>query len=92
MSTETIASPSRTAFDVRPFDAPLGAEVLGLDLAQPLSAADFERLRSAFLDHHLLVFRDQRLTPTQQSGSAGAGGRCSATCCTSSASTATPKC
>ncbi len=68
MSTDTIASPSRTAFDVRPFDAPLGAEVLGLDLAQPLSAADFECLRSAFLDHHVLVFRHQRLTPTQHVG------------------------
>jgi taurine dioxygenase len=52
-------------FEIRPFDAPLGAEVLGLDLSQALSAADFARLHRAHLDYHVLVFRDQRITPAQ---------------------------
>lgn len=51
---------------VRRFDAPLGAEVIGLDLAQPLPDADFARIHRAHLDHHVLVFRDQRITPQQQ--------------------------
>lgn len=51
---------------IRPFDAPLGAEVLGLDLDQPLAEADFARIHRAHLDHHVLVFRDQRITPRQQ--------------------------
>lgn len=67
MSLATLASPARTTFEIRPFDGPLGAEVLGLDLRQPLAEADFARLRRAHLEHHLLVLRDQRITPSQLS-------------------------
>ena len=56
----------RARFSIRPFDAPLGAEVVGLDLAQPLDETDFTALHRAHLDHHVLVFRDQRITPAQQ--------------------------
>ncbi|HEM7890501.1 MULTISPECIES: TauD/TfdA dioxygenase family protein [Burkholderia] len=52
-------------FDIVPFDAPLGAEVIGLDLSQPLDAGDFARVHRAHLDHHVLVFRDQRITPDE---------------------------
>lgn len=54
------------ALEIRAFDAPLGAEVLGLDLSQPLAADDFGRIHCAHLAHHVLVFRDQRITPQQQ--------------------------
>ncbi|WP_341248543.1 TauD/TfdA family dioxygenase [Cupriavidus pauculus] len=53
-------------FEIRPFDAALGAEVVGLDLNQPLSSAEFQRIHRAHLDHHVVVFRDQRITPAQQ--------------------------
>jgi taurine dioxygenase len=59
-------SPPRQHFAIKAFDAPLGAEVLGLDLSQPLSDEDFARLHRAHLDHHVLVFRDQHITPGQQ--------------------------
>jgi len=53
-------------FEIRPLPgAPLGAEVLGLDLSRPLGDADFARLHRAHLDHHVVVFRDQRITPRQ---------------------------
>ncbi|AVT13966.1 TauD/TfdA dioxygenase family protein [Paracidovorax avenae] len=53
-------------FEIRPLPgAPLGAEVLGLDLSRPLGDADFARLHQAHLDHHVVVFRDQRITPRQ---------------------------
>lgn len=58
--------PVRQDFDIRPLSDALGAEVLGLDLTEPLSADDFSRLHRAHLDHHVLVFRDQRITPAQQ--------------------------
>ena len=51
---------------IDPFDGPLGAAVTGLDLSQPLADADFARIHRAHLDHHVLVFRDQRITPQQQ--------------------------
>ena len=60
------ASPiARQSIEITPFDAPLGAEVTGLDLSQPLAPDDFKRIHRAHLDHHVLVFRDQRITPEQ---------------------------
>jgi taurine dioxygenase len=50
---------------IRPFDGPLGAEVLGLDLSRPLASEDFARIHQAHLAHHVLVFRDQRITPAE---------------------------
>ena len=61
----TTTQPTPSSIEIRPFDAPLGAEVLGLDLSKPLSPADFNRIHRAHLDHHVLVFRDQRITPQQ---------------------------
>ncbi|GGE78009.1 hypothetical protein GCM10008020_23410 [Massilia psychrophila] len=51
---------------VEPFDAPLGADVIGLDLARPLGDSDLAALHRAHLEHHVLVFRDQRITPSRQ--------------------------
>ncbi|OAX88380.1 taurine dioxygenase [Xanthomonas nasturtii] len=50
----------------RAIRCPLGAEVIGLDLSQPLGAETFARIHRAHLDHHVLVFREQRITPAQQ--------------------------
>ena len=65
-SADALASDSLQSFEIRPLSAPLGAEVLGLDLSKPLNAQDFARIHRAHLDHHVLVFRDQRITPAQQ--------------------------
>lgn len=62
----SLATPAASRFAVRPFDAPLGAELTGLDLSEPLDDAAFARIHSAHLDHHVLVFRDQRITAQQQ--------------------------
>ncbi len=43
----------------------LGAEIHGIDLSQPLSGATVAEIRAAFLEHLVLVFRDQQLTPEQ---------------------------
>jgi taurine dioxygenase len=52
-------------FEVRRFDAPVGAEIVGLDIGKPIGAADFARIHRAHLEHHVLVFRDQRITPDE---------------------------
>jgi alpha-ketoglutarate-dependent taurine dioxygenase len=42
-----------------------GAEAVGIDLTQPLSAAAAHALNQAFVEHGVLVMRDQTLTPPQ---------------------------
>lgn len=66
VAREGTAGSGLQDLEIRPFDAPLGAEVLGLDLRRPLDAESFARIHRAHLDHHVLVFRDQRISPQQQ--------------------------
>jgi len=53
-------------FEIRPLPEALGAEVIGLDASRPIDDAAFARVHRAHLDHQVLVFRGQRLTPRQQ--------------------------
>ncbi|PPE69591.1 TauD/TfdA family dioxygenase [Caldimonas thermodepolymerans] len=57
---------SRSGVEIRRLDAPFGAEVLGLDLGQPLPEETFRAIHRAHLEHHVLVFRDMHITPQQQ--------------------------
>lgn len=50
-------------FTIRPLDAPLGAEVIGFDIAQDAGDEAAERLKAAWLEHVVLCFRDQDLSP-----------------------------
>jgi taurine dioxygenase len=43
----------------------LGAEIEGADLAKPLDAEQGAEIRRAWLDHLVIFFRDQPLTPAQ---------------------------
>jgi len=45
--------------------APLGAEILGVDLARDLDDAVFREIVDLFHEHEVVFFRDQRLTPEQ---------------------------
>jgi taurine dioxygenase len=65
-ATPAAGDAAPQAFDIRPFDGALGAEVVGLDLSRPVSGDDFRRIHRAHLDHHVLVFRDQRISPAEQ--------------------------
>lgn len=52
--------------EIRPLSPALGAEILGLDLRQPLDKPTAEAIYRAWLDHQVLVFRDQQLDGPQQ--------------------------
>ncbi len=65
-SAPRAARPSPSSIRIADLPGPLGAEVVGLDLARPLSDADFAPIVDAHLDRHVVVFRDQRITPDQQ--------------------------
>jgi taurine dioxygenase len=51
---------------VRRVAGALGAEISGVDLGQDLSYATIAAIRQALLDHQVIFFRDQALTPEQQ--------------------------
>ena len=48
---------------VQPIAGALGAEISGLDLAAPLGDVVVATIRRALIDHLVVFFRDQRLTP-----------------------------
>lgn len=50
-------------FEIKPLSPVAGAEVVGFDANQPYTDADFARIHQAWLDHCVIVFRDQNFTP-----------------------------
>jgi len=51
---------------VHPIAGAIGAEIQGVDLAEPLEGEVVEEIRLAFLDHLAIFFANQELTPHQQ--------------------------
>jgi len=60
------AERAAVALDVRPVAGALGAEIHGVDLSRPLAPATVAALRAALLEHGVIFFRGQTLTPAQQ--------------------------
>jgi taurine dioxygenase len=50
---------------VRPLSYALGAEIQGVDLAQPLSNSEFDQIHRTFLESGILLFRKQKITREQ---------------------------
>ncbi len=55
-----------TEFAINPLSPIIGAEIHGLDLSRPLSERAIADVRRALNTHHVIFFRDQELSPTQQ--------------------------
>ncbi len=51
---------------VRPLSGALGAEIAGVDLSSALDDGTVAAIRTALVEHHVIVFRDQDLSPEQQ--------------------------
>jgi taurine dioxygenase len=54
-----------TQFQVKRIAGALGAEIHGVDLAAGLTESLAARIRQVFLEHQVIFFRDQDLTPEQ---------------------------
>lgn len=64
LSADTT-TPRRFALTLRPLEGGLGAEVVGLQVAN-VDEATFPAIYAAFLQHQLLLFRNQDLPPAAQ--------------------------
>jgi alpha-ketoglutarate-dependent taurine dioxygenase len=66
-SPTTASTPSATAGDLRtrPLSATIGAEIRGVDLAQPLPAGTVAELRRLLLQYKVIFFPGQHLDPAQ---------------------------
>jgi taurine dioxygenase len=53
-------------FEVRPNETGVGAEIFGLDVAEPISNADFDQISSAFSRYSVIAFRGQSVGPEQR--------------------------
>ena len=67
MSVATLRPPGvGERLTVQPVNPTIGAEIGGVDLAQPLTAEVRGELRTLLLKHKVLFFRDQEITRDQQ--------------------------
>lgn len=55
-----------SGLSIRKLAGALGAEISGVDLAGPLSDETIAQIRQAFVEHQVIFFRGQTLTPDQQ--------------------------
>jgi len=51
---------------VTPLEPTLGAEISGIDLSRPLTAAQRDQVHALLLKHKVIFFRDQHITSAQQ--------------------------
>jgi taurine dioxygenase len=54
-----------TNIEIKPLAGSLGAEIHGVDLSKPLDDQTFDKIHQAWLDHLVIFFRDQNITPEQ---------------------------
>ena len=52
--------------EIRALKPAIGASIAGVDLREPLSRAEVETIEQALLDHLVVFFRGQDITPEQQ--------------------------
>jgi taurine dioxygenase len=63
--SQALSSPGAPALEVRPLSGAIGAEILGIDLANALNDATVAAIRQIWLKHLVVFFRDQSLSPAQ---------------------------
>ena len=56
---------------IQPLSPALGAEILNVDLSQPTDNDAFSKIKQAWIDHLIILFRDQSLDEHQQAAFCG---------------------
>ena len=54
-----------TDIRIEPLTGNIGAEIHGVDLCNGLPDSEFEIVQKAFLEHQVVFFREQELSPDQ---------------------------
>ena len=69
-NADIIKSPiaETPSFKIKALSNLMAAEVIGLDLSKPFDHKTKHTIHKAFLDHQLLVFRNQNLNKEEQEG------------------------
>ena len=65
--------PTTAMITVRPLTAVIGAEIGNIDLRSPLDDVTLTAVRQALLDHLVVFFRDQDITPEQHRNAVAEG-------------------
>ena len=52
-------------FEVKKIGRHLGAEIVGLDLSQPVDESTFQMFAKAFFENEVVVLKNQKITPEQ---------------------------
>jgi taurine dioxygenase len=60
-----VPTSKQLAVDIQPLSPAIGADVSGIDLAQPLDEERFRAIEAAWLEHVVLRFRNQKLSDAQ---------------------------
>ncbi len=66
ISAATPPADGSQPFQTHKLSPAIGAEVVGLDLSQPLGDSTLAAVRAAWLEHQVLLFRRQGLTEPEQ--------------------------
>lgn len=65
-ATAAAAKPAaQSGITVTPITRHIGADITGIDLTQPISAAQFAQIHDAWMQHQVLRFRGQNMTKEQ---------------------------
>ena len=51
---------------VKPIAGALGAEISGIDLTADIRAEDYQEIRALLVEHEVIFFRNQDVSPAQQ--------------------------
>ena len=65
MPQPALTPRNRGTLDIKPIAGALGAEVHGVDLSKDTGDDTIGEIRQALLDHQVIFFRDQDITPAQ---------------------------